>query len=73
VWAGYSAHDATLSFFFTLHFLLAFVILALIALHIYALHVTGSSNRIGGYTGHVKVRITFHYAIDALNALLLTA
>ncbi len=44
---GYAVDNATLNRFYSLHYLLPFVIAGLSVLHIWALHVTGSSNPIG--------------------------
>nr|ACA49832.1 cytochrome b [Phrynus sp. 1 SEM-2008] len=44
LWGGYSVNNATLSRFFSLHFLLPFVIFALVFIHLIFLHQTGSSN-----------------------------
>ncbi|MEO0589223.1 MAG: cytochrome b/b6 [Pseudomonadota bacterium] len=44
---GYAPNGATLSRFFSLHFLLPFVILGVVILHIWALHIPGSSNPTG--------------------------
>lgn len=44
VWGGFSVNSATLVRFFSLHFLLPFVILFLVVIHIIFLHVTGSNN-----------------------------
>lgn len=47
VWGGFSVGNATLNRFFSLHYLLPFVIAALALVHIIALHEYGSSNPIG--------------------------
>ncbi|MEO0871745.1 MAG: cytochrome b N-terminal domain-containing protein, partial [Pseudomonadota bacterium] len=49
VWlvGGYAPNAATLNRFFSLHFLLPFVILGVVILHIWALHIPGSSNPTG--------------------------
>jgi ubiquinol-cytochrome c reductase cytochrome b subunit len=47
LWGGYSVGDPTLTRFFTLHYLIPFLILGLVALHIWALHVPGNNNPIG--------------------------
>lgn len=47
MWGGFSVDNATLNRFFSLHFLLPFVICAVVGLHIWALHVTGSNNPTG--------------------------
>ena len=44
LWGGYSVSGATLNRFFSLHYLLPFVIAGLVALHIWALHVVGQNN-----------------------------
>jgi ubiquinol-cytochrome c reductase cytochrome b subunit len=44
---GFAPGNATLNRFFSLHFLLPFVILGVIILHIWSLHITGSSNPTG--------------------------
>lgn len=43
VWGGFSVGNATLTRFFSLHYLLPFVILGLLALHLVILHTEGSS------------------------------
>jgi ubiquinol-cytochrome c reductase cytochrome b/c1 subunit len=47
LWGGYSVTGATLNRFFSLHYLLPFVIFGLVALHIWALHVAGQNNPTG--------------------------
>jgi ubiquinol-cytochrome c reductase cytochrome b subunit len=47
LWGGYSVSGATLNRFFSLHYLLPFVIFGLVLLHVWALHVTGQNNPTG--------------------------
>nr|AFY64350.1 cytochrome b [Limulus polyphemus] len=47
LWGGFSVGNATLTRFFTMHFMLPFMILAMIMLHILFLHQTGSNNPLG--------------------------
>jgi ubiquinol-cytochrome c reductase cytochrome b subunit len=47
LWGGFSVGNATLNRFFSLHYLLPFVLLGLVMLHIAALHQEGSSNPLG--------------------------
>ena len=47
LWGGYSVDNPTLTRFFTLHYLLPFLILGLVVLHIWALHVPGNNNPVG--------------------------
>jgi len=44
IWGGFAINGSTLTRFYTLHFLLPFVILALSLVHILLLHAAGSSN-----------------------------
>ena len=47
LWGGYSVDNPTLNRFFSLHYLLPFMIAAVVALHIWALHVVGQGNPAG--------------------------
>ena len=47
LWGGYSVTGATLNRFYSLHYLLPFVIAGLVVLHIWALHVAGQNNPTG--------------------------
>nr|URX53497.1 cytochrome b [Longicaputermes sinaicus]URX53523.1 cytochrome b [Longicaputermes sinaicus]URX53549.1 cytochrome b [Longicaputermes sinaicus] len=47
VWGGFAVDNATLNRFFTLHFLMPFVIAALVLIHLLFLHQTGSNNPMG--------------------------
>jgi quinol-cytochrome oxidoreductase complex cytochrome b subunit len=47
LWGGYSVGNPTLQRFFSLHYLLPFVIAGVVVLHIWALHVVGQNNPAG--------------------------
>ncbi len=47
LWRGFSITDSTLARFFTLHFLLPFILTAIILIHIVILHQVGSSRPLG--------------------------
>ncbi|MCX7341105.1 MAG: cytochrome b N-terminal domain-containing protein [Hyphomicrobiales bacterium] len=47
LWGGYSVDNPTLTRFFSLHFLLPFMIFGVVILHVWALHVTGQNNPTG--------------------------
>nr|YP_009112301.1 cytochrome b [Upogebia yokoyai]AIY61423.1 cytochrome b [Upogebia yokoyai] len=47
VWGGFAVDNATLTRFFTFHFLLPFIIAALTMVHILFLHQTGGNNPLG--------------------------
>ena len=57
IWGGFSVNNATLNRFFSLHFVLPFVLAGLAAVHLLTLHVSGSSNPVG-VTGNLD-RIPF--------------
>jgi quinol-cytochrome oxidoreductase complex cytochrome b subunit len=47
LWGGFAVDNPTLARFFSLHYLLPFVIAGVVALHIWALHVPGNGNPTG--------------------------
>jgi ubiquinol-cytochrome c reductase cytochrome b/c1 subunit len=47
LWGGYAVGNPTLQRFFSLHYLLPFVIAGVVVLHIWALHVVGQGNPTG--------------------------
>nr|UPX88432.1 cytochrome b [Exorista larvarum] len=47
VWGGFAVDNATLTRFFTFHFILPFIVLATTMIHILFLHETGSNNPMG--------------------------
>jgi hypothetical protein len=58
IWGNFSVENPTLNRFFSLHFLLPFVLTALVLIHIMALHMYGSNNPLG-YSSHTD-RLAFH-------------
>ena len=47
LWGGFSVDNPTLNRFFSLHYLLPFVILGLVVVHVWALHTVKSNNPLG--------------------------
>ncbi|MEO1494544.1 MAG: cytochrome b N-terminal domain-containing protein [Pseudomonadota bacterium] len=47
LWGGFAVENPTLNRFFSLHYLLPFVIVGLVAVHIWAFHTTGNNNPTG--------------------------
>nr|YP_010572568.1 cytochrome b [Chandozhinskia hastaticercus]UZH35933.1 cytochrome b [Chandozhinskia hastaticercus] len=47
VWGGFSVDNATLTRFFTFHFVLPFIVAAAVMIHLLFLHQTGSNNPLG--------------------------
>ena len=60
LWGGFSVDNATLNRFFSLHYLMPFIIAGVVVLHIVALHRFGSNNPIGIDTKGQQDTISFH-------------
>ena len=60
LWGGPTVDNPTLNRFFSLHYLLPFVILGVVVLHIWALHVHGSNNPMGIDLKGPQDKIPFH-------------
>nr|WVH38069.1 apocytochrome b [Cubamyces lactineus] len=58
IWGGFSVNNATLNRFFSLHYLLPFLLAALVVAHLIALHTHGSNNP-NGIGGNAD-RYAFH-------------
>jgi quinol-cytochrome oxidoreductase complex cytochrome b subunit len=52
IWGGYSINNATLNRFFSLHYLIPFIIMIFAMYHIYNLHKARSSNPLGMISRH---------------------
>ncbi|GHA17370.1 cytochrome b [Devosia pacifica] len=57
---GFAVGNPTLNRFFSLHYLLPFIIAAVVALHIWALHVPGNNNPIGVEVKSKRDTVPFH-------------
>ena len=76
LWGGYSVGNPTLVRFFSLHYLLPFVIAGVVVLHIWALHVVGQNNPAGidpqtdkdtvPFTPHATIKDMFCTALFAI-------
>jgi ubiquinol-cytochrome c reductase cytochrome b/c1 subunit len=60
LWGGYSVDNPTLNRFFSLHYLLPFVLAGLVFLHIWALHVPGNGNPTGISVKGPQDTVPFH-------------
>ena len=58
IWGGFSIRNPTLTRFFSIHFILPFIIILIIILHLLFLHQTGSNNPLGFNSD--SDRIIFH-------------
>nr|ADD49702.1 cytochrome b [Gekko swinhonis] len=74
IWGGFSVDNATLTRFFTFHFLLPFIILAMVMLHLLYLHETGSNNPTGLNSSTDKIPFHPYFSYKDLlgTALMIT-
>jgi quinol-cytochrome oxidoreductase complex cytochrome b subunit len=71
LWGGFSVDNPTLNRFYSLHYLLPFVIVAVVMLHLVALHQHGSNNPLGIERKSAKDSLPFHpyYTVKDLYGL----
>ncbi|MDC0033222.1 cytochrome b N-terminal domain-containing protein [Alphaproteobacteria bacterium] len=60
LWGGFSVDNPTLNRFFSLHYLMPFVLVGIVVFHIIALHQHGSSNPVGIDTKGPQDQLPFH-------------
>ena len=60
LWGGFAVDDPTLNRFFSLHYLLPFMIAGVVGLHIWALHVPGNGNPTGLDVKSSEDTVPFH-------------
>jgi ubiquinol-cytochrome c reductase cytochrome b subunit len=72
LWGGFTVDNPTLNRFFSLHYLLPFVILGIVVVHVLALHQHGSNNPIGIDIKGPQDSIPFHpyYTIKDIFGLM---
>ncbi len=72
LWGGFSVGGPTLNRFFSLHYLLPFVIAGMVALHVWALHVPGNNNPTGVEVKSDHDTLPFHpyYTVKDLFAIM---
>nr|UPO67312.1 cytochrome b [Dryophytes andersonii] len=74
IWGGFSVDNATLTRFFTFHFILPFIIAGASMIHLLFLHQTGSSNPTGLNSNPDKIPFHAYYSYkDAFGFALLLA
>lgn len=71
VWGGFSINNATLNRFYSLHFILPFLILFIVIIHLYFLHQSGSSNPLGLNRNFYKIYFNPYFTIKDLFGFLL--
>nr|YP_009166376.1 cytochrome b [Jankowskia athleta]ALB36923.1 cytochrome b [Jankowskia athleta] len=72
IWGGFAVDNATLTRFYTFHFLLPFIILMMTMIHLLFLHQTGSNNPLGLNSNLDKIPFhPFFTYKDLIGAILL--
>ncbi len=70
IWGGFSVNNATLTRFFSLHYLLPFILIALVIIHLVFLHEQKSSNPLGIQTTADKIPFHPYFSLkDIVRAL----
>nr|YP_010461837.1 cytochrome b [Tapinoma ibericum]UUF93603.1 cytochrome b [Tapinoma ibericum] len=63
LWGGFSINNATLNRFYSIHFILPFVILMMVMLHLFFLHSSGSSNPLGLNSNFNKIPFNIYFTL----------
>nr|AKM70064.1 cytochrome b [Neothoracaphis yanonis] len=71
IWGGFSINNATLTRFFSIHFILPFIILLMTFIHLYFLHITGSNNPLGINSNFDKIYFSPYFIIKDLIGLIM--
>nr|YP_009651008.1 cytochrome b [Macropsis notata]AOW43950.1 cytochrome b [Macropsis notata] len=72
IWGGFAVDNATLSRFFSLHFMLPFIIALMTIIHLLFLHQTGSSNPIGINSNIDKIPFHPYFSIKDIMGFMIT-
>ena len=72
LWGGFAVDNPTLNRFFSLHYLLPFMIFGVVLLHVWAFHTTGNNNPSGVQPKTKQDTIPFHpyYTVKDLFAII---
>lgn len=71
IWGGFAVDNATLTRFFTFHFVLPFIIAGLSGVHLLYLHQTGSNNPLGVNSNFEKIPFHPYFSIKDLIGFIL--
>lgn len=71
VWGGFSLNNATLARFFSIHFIIPFVIIAITIIHLFFLHETGSNNPLGLNSNLDKIPFHPYFSLKDLIGFIL--
>nr|WGT92251.1 cytochrome b [Cerapanorpa nanwutaina] len=71
LWGGFAVDNATLTRFFTFHFLLPFIVAAMTMIHLLFLHQTGSNNPLGLNSNLDKIPFHPYYTFKDLTGFFI--
>nr|WKU84188.1 cytochrome b [Stipomorpha sp.] len=71
IWGGFSIDNATLSRFFTLHFMFPFIVIAFVMIHLLFLHQTGSNNPLGLNSNMDKIPFHPYYSFKDIMGFII--
>nr|AOR87108.1 cytochrome b [Streptosyllis sp. THS1] len=66
LWGGFAVDNATLTRFFSFHFILPFLIISFVMIHLLFLHETGSNNPLGVNSDSMKIPFHLFYSVKDL-------
>nr|WMV00361.1 cytochrome b [Maoricicada mangu] len=69
IWGGFAVDNATLTRFYSFHFILPFIVLSLTIIHLLYLHTTGSNNPLGINSNNDKVPFHPYFSIKDIMSL----
>jgi quinol-cytochrome oxidoreductase complex cytochrome b subunit len=69
LWGGFAIDTPTLARFFSLHYILPFIICSLVIVHLYFLHINGSTNPLGVNIKTDKINFIPYFYVKDLFAL----
>nr|APX40692.1 cytochrome b [Labidostomis lucida] len=72
IWGGFAVDNATLTRFFTFHFLFPFIVAALVLIHLLFLHQTGSSNPLGTTRNIDKIPFHPYFSFKDILGMMIT-
>nr|YP_009344634.1 cytochrome b [Entylia carinata]APU51899.1 cytochrome b [Entylia carinata] len=71
MWGGFSVDNSTLMRFFSLHFMLPFIIVMMVIIHLFFLHTTGSNNPLGMKSDMDKIPFHPYYSIKDMMGFMI--
>nr|QEJ81389.1 cytochrome b [Pyrocoelia pygidialis] len=71
MWGGFAVDNATLSRFFSLHFILPFIIAAMVLIHLLFLHQKGSNNPLGANSNIDKIPFNPYFTIKDILGIVI--